>query len=148
MVLPAFVENGNLPPGVYRVSLAQAIERFGEGSIQRRIVADRLNRIHALVKSTGKLARFVVFGSFVTSKDEPNDLDVVLLMDDDFELDAVTGEAALAFHHLEAQSLFGASIFWTRRSAAIGGEQAMIEYWQACREGGQRGIIEISSENP
>ena len=38
---------------------------------------------------------------------------------------------------------FGASVFWTRRSGAIGGEQAMIEYWQIRREGGQRGIVEI-----
>jgi hypothetical protein len=29
---------------------------------------------------------------------------------------------------------------------AIGGEQAMIEYWQVRREGGQRGIVEIVEE--
>jgi len=41
------------------------------------------------------LARFVVFRSFVTAKDEPNDVDIVLLMEDAFDLGAVTGEAAL-----------------------------------------------------
>ena len=46
----------------------------------------------------------------------------------------------------EADSHFGASVFWTKRSGAIGGEQAMIEYWQARREGGRRGIIEIVRE--
>ena len=33
-----------------------------------------------------------------------------------------------------------------RRSGAIGGEQAMIEYWQIRREGGKRGIVEIVKE--
>jgi hypothetical protein len=47
---------------------------------------------------------------------------------------------------LEAQARFGASVFWLRRSGAIGGEQAMIEYWQVRREGGRRGIVEIVLE--
>jgi hypothetical protein len=34
------------------------------------------------VALTGKVARFVVFGSFVTAKDEPNDVDVILLVED------------------------------------------------------------------
>jgi hypothetical protein len=55
----------------------------------------------------------------------------------------MAGEAALVFEHMEADAHFGASVFWTRRSGAIGGEQTMIEYWQARREGGRRGIIEI-----
>ena len=50
------------------------------------------------------------------------------------------------FQHMEADVHFGASVFWTKRSGAIGGEQAMIEYWQVRREGGQHGIIEIVRE--
>jgi hypothetical protein len=141
--LPPFNEGGDLPPGVHRATLADVAERFGQGSIQRRAVADRLNRIYELVASTGRLARFVVFGSFVTAKAEPNDVDIVLLMDDAFDLATVTGEAVLVFQHMEADAHFGASVFWSKRSGAIGGEQAMIEYWQTRREGGRRGIVEI-----
>ena len=146
MALPAFNQEGDLPPGVYRATLAEVLQRFGSGSVQRRAVADRLNRLYQLAVSTGQLARIVVFGSFVTAKHEPNDVDIVLLMEDTFDLAAVTGEAALVFQHLEAAAHFGASVFWTRRSGAIGGEQAMIEYWQVRREGGQRGIVEIVRE--
>jgi hypothetical protein len=64
-------------------------------------------------------------------------------MDDSFDLANVTGEAALVLSHLVADAHFGASIFWVRRLAALGGEQAMVEYWQTRREGGQRGIVEI-----
>lgn len=146
MTLPAFNEDGDLPPSVYRATLGEVLQRFGLGSVQRRTVGDRLSRVYALAKSTGKLGRFVVFGSFITSKAEPNDVDLVLLMEDTFDLASVSGEAALLFRHMEADTHFGASVFWTRRSGAIGGEQAMIEYWQIRREGGQRGIVEIISE--
>src|SRR5262249_54190233 len=134
MALPAFNDEGDLPPGVHRATLTEVLERFGQGSVQRRAVADRLQRVYQLVVSTGQLARFVVFGSFATAKDDPNDVDIILLMEDAFDLASVTGEAALPFQHMEADAHFGASVFWTRRSGAIGGEQAMIEYWQVRRE--------------
>ena len=146
MALPAFNEDGDLPAGVHGATLSEVLERFGQGSIQRCAVADRLNRLYQLAASTGQLARFIVFGSFVTAKAGPNDIDIILLMEDTFDLASVTGEAALVFQHMDAHARFGASVFWTRRSGAIGGEQAMIEYWQVRREGGQRGIVEILLE--
>jgi hypothetical protein len=146
VALPAFNEAGDLPPGVHGATLSEVLERFGQGSVQRCAVADRLNRLYQLAALTGQLARFVVFGSFVTAKAEPNDIDIILLMEDTFDLASVTGEAALVFQHLEAHARFGASVFWTRCSGAIGGEQAMIEYWQVRRQGGQRGIVEILPE--
>jgi hypothetical protein len=144
--LPAFNEEGDLPPGVHYARLPHVLERFGKGTARRRAVADRLKRIYQLAASTEQLARFVVFGSFVTAKAEPNDVDIVLLMEDGFDLASVTGEAALVFQHMAADAHFGASVFWTKRSGAIGGEQAMIEYWQVRRQGGRRGIIEIVGE--
>jgi hypothetical protein len=146
VALPAFLDEGDLPPGVHRATLPEVLTRFGQGSAQRRLVAERLSRLYQLAASTGHLARFVVFGSFVTAKAEPNDVDVIMLMEDTFDLSAVTGEAALLFQHMEADAHFGASVFWTRRSGAIGGEQAMVEHWQVRREGGLRGIVEIVPE--
>jgi hypothetical protein len=146
--LPAFNAEGDLPPGVHRATLSDVLQRFGQGTAQRRAVADRLTRIYRHAASTGRLARFVVFGSFVTAKAEPNDVDVVLLMEDDFDLGPVSGEAALVFQHAAADAHFGASVFWTKRSGALGGEQAMIEYWQLRRGGGRRGIVEIVGDRP
>lgn len=146
MALPAFNDEGDLPPGVHRAGLKEILERFGQGSVQRCAVADRLNRLYQLAAATGQLARFVVFGSFVTAEEDPNDVDVVLLMEETFDLGSVMGEAALVFQHMEADAHFGASVFWTRRSGVMGGEQAMIEYWQVRRDGGRRGIVEIVSE--
>ena len=74
-------------------------------------------------------------------------MDVFLLMEDTFDIDAVVGETRLVFDHAGADTYFGASVFWSRRLAALGGEQAAIEFWQTKRNGGLRGIVEIGSES-
>jgi len=146
MEWPAFNDEGDLPVGLYRAGLREVLDHFGQSSTRRQIIATRLERIYQLACSTGQVARFGVFGSFVTEKEEPNDVDVIMIMEDSFDLASVSGEAALVFQHNEADAHFGASVFWVRRSAALGGEQAMIEHWQVRREGGRRGIVEIVAE--
>ena len=148
MSLPPFNAAGDLPVGVHPTSLREALARFGVGSTQRKAVASRLERIYQVACTTGHLGRFVVFGSFVTDKLEPNDVDVFLLMEDSFEASQLTGDPQLLFDHAAAQDHFGASVFWLRRLASLHGEQAAVEDWQVKRGGGQRGIIEIISESP
>jgi hypothetical protein len=144
--LPEFTETGDLPPGVHKASLAETVARLGIGSGQRNVVARRLERIHQIASQTGHLARFVVFGSFVTDKNEPNDVDVFMIMDDNFDMGSLVGEARLLFvDHRTAQDHFGCSVFWMRRMAAIGGEQAALEDSQIKRDGTERGIVEITA---
>jgi hypothetical protein len=59
------------------------------------VLADRLERIYRLATQTGHVARFVVFGSFVTDKPEPNDVDVFMIMDDNFDMRSLVGEPRL-----------------------------------------------------
>jgi hypothetical protein len=143
---PPFHPSGDLPGGVFRATLKQVVERFGGGTLQRLAVANRPAQVYCTARSTGFLARFVVYGSFVTQKRDPNDVDVFLIMEDSFDLAQVTGEARLLFDHLAAQAHFGASVFWVRRLGCLGGEQAAIEHWQTKRDRGKRGIVEIVEE--
>ena len=146
MPLPLFIKSGDLPLGVHRAAIGEVHERFGTGTPQRRRVFLRLERLYALAQGTGYLVRIVVFGSFVTTKPDPNDVDVFLLMDDRFDVSATTGETRLLFDHLAADAHFGASVFWLRRQAAFDGEQAAVEYWQMKRDGRRRGIVELDLE--
>ena len=144
--LPPFGKDGDLPSGLYRTTLRDTIDRFGKGSRQRIAVAQRLERIYSVAIGTGQLGRFVVFGSFVSAKREPADVDVFLLMEDTFDVGQLTGEARVLFDHAAAQAHFGASVFWLRRLAALGGEEQAIAGWQIKRDGTCRGIIEIVEE--
>lgn len=148
MPLPPFTASGDLPAGIHRATLRETLDRFGTGSPKRKVRALRLERIYRLASKTGHLARLVVFGSFVTAKPEPNDMDVFMLMEDTFDAGQLTGELRLLFDHATAQSHFGGSVFWVRRLAALNGEQTAIEHWQIKRDGGQRGIVEIIPESP
>jgi predicted nucleotidyltransferase len=145
MPIPPFTVTGDLPPGVHRATLAETVERFGRGSFQRQVLAQRLERIHQLAHEAGHVRRFVVFGSFVTNKQDPNDVDIFMIVEDAFE-PPVLGEARFVFEHTAAQDRLGASIFWMRQRATFGREQAFMEEWQATREEGQRGIVEIVRE--
>src|SRR5207245_10990744 len=105
--------------------------------------ARRLERIYRVAVGTGQLARCVVFGSFVTAKREPADVDVFLLMENTFDIGQLTGEARVLFGHAAAQAHFGASVFWLRRLAALGGEEGAGVGWQVRRDGSWRVMMEL-----
>ena len=71
MPLPDFNVLGDLPEGIYQASLEEVLARFGYGTAQRRLVTARLKRVYELVQRTDKLARCVIFGSYVTAKPAP-----------------------------------------------------------------------------
>ncbi len=146
MALPPLTEDGELPLGVHAASLREVLDQFGIGPAQRKAVALRLARVYRIAQATGHLARFVVFGSFVSNKLEPNDVDVFLIMADTFDATHLKGDAPLLFDHAAAQAHFGSSVFWVRHLAAWQGEQAAVEFWQVKRGGGRRGIVEIIPE--
>ena len=119
------------------------MERFGTAGAQRRLASLRLQRTLDLLAECGHVSRVIVFGSFVSAKAEPNDVDIFLVMEDSFDLGAVIGESKLLFDHAVAQSHFGASIFWVRRMSCFPSEEEMIQGWALKRDGTLRGIIEI-----
>src|SRR5437763_5270494 len=114
MALPAFTETGDLPPGVLRATADEVVARFGSGTSQRVDVTHRLLRIIELARRTMMADRLVVFGSYVTAEPNPNDVDVILVMRDEFLWEDRTEETSVLFDHQRADAELGASIFWVR----------------------------------
>lgn len=71
----------------------EVFARFATPSARRQWLGEQLRRLLALAKSTGQLARVFLWGSFVTSKEIPNDLDVLLVMDTGFAVEGVPAQA-------------------------------------------------------
>jgi hypothetical protein len=140
---PDFDASGDLPVGVHQATLAEVVEHFGSGTLQRRIVAQRLTRIYDLAHNTGQVARFIIYGSFVTAAPRPNDVDIFLLMEDTFDKSQTSGETAMVFDHWTAENTIGASVFWMRRLSILDSERELIEHWQIKRDRTMRGIIEV-----
>ena len=78
MPLPEFDRAGDSPLGVHQASLGEVVTRFGQSTLQRQVVTARLLRVYELASGTGKLERFIIFGSYVTAKPNPNDVDIGL----------------------------------------------------------------------
>jgi hypothetical protein len=145
---PDFNSEGDLPVGIHQASLSEVVEHFGQSSWQRRQVAQRLIRIYNLAINTSRVVRFIVYGSFVPAKQNPNDVDIFLLMDDSFDPAIIEGESAVIFDHMAVHHQQGASVFWSTRRGAFGSEQALLEDWQYKRgHKVKRGIVEVISHD-
>jgi hypothetical protein len=143
MTFPEFNENGDLPVGIYKATLQEILEHFGQGSLQRQVVAKRLAKIYELAKSTGKLSRFIIYGSFITAKKNPNDVDIFLVMRNDFRKNDYQGDVRRIFENLQAENKLKASIFWMLEMSVDVNEKVFIGGWQSKRGGGERGIVEV-----
>ena len=114
MPLPTFTSEGELPAGLHAATMVEVIARFGCGTPQRQAVTARLLRISDLGNATGKLDRIVIFDSYLTTAPAPNDVDLLLILANDFRAHACSEETRGLFDHNRATTQFGASIFWLR----------------------------------
>ena len=145
MALLSFNEAGDLPSGIHSATLGELLRRFGAAGSQRATCTRRLAHIYDLARRTGFVQRFIVFGSYVTAKPEPNDVDVVLVMDDAFRLENCPLDSRGLFDHAVAQARHGASVFWMRPGMLIGETvEEFIAYWQTKRGCLKRGIVDVT----
>ena len=144
MALPDFTRTGDLPSGIHRAALNEVVQRFGAPQGPRHVCSQHLYQVFILAEQTGHLYRFLIFGSYITVKPLPNDVDVVLVMDDDFHLDECAINARGLFDHTIAQARYGTSIFWIRLGLLVDENvDEFIAHWQIKRDGSLRGIVEV-----
>ena len=145
MSLPASLPTGYLPPGIHRATLEEIVARFGAATPRRQTLATRLQTLLTLARATGRLRRAFVWGSFVTEKPFPGDLDVFLLMQIGFDQEFTTlpPEQRDLFDHGRARLLFEADVFWA--TEAIGEEELVswLSVYQLSRDLVERGIVEV-----
>ena len=145
-MLPPLNSAGDLPPGIHRAGWDEIESRFGMGAPRRLSALAKLRYLHELATRTGALERFLIFGSFVSSKAEPRDVDIVLVMKNDFRLEDAPRESRTLFSHPDAEARFGASVFWVRQGMLPDDfMQEFLETWQVKRDGSERGLLEVES---
>ena len=144
MPLPNLNYEGELPEGIHPATIDEVIAQFGSGTEQRIIVTEHLKRIYQLAKATGHLQQLLIFGSYITAKPKPNDIDVVIIFDDDFDMAACSEDVKKLLNHQQAATEFGGSVFWIRPSLLfLETIDEFIAGWQVKRDGTRRGIIEV-----
>jgi hypothetical protein len=73
-MVPEFMPNGNLPPGIHRATWEELCERFGHTPRRRSL----LQGLSAALKQLSRAGCTLVYidGSFVTAKEIPGDYDL------------------------------------------------------------------------
>jgi len=142
-VLPEFTGEGELPPGVHVAGWQEFQSRFCGSSLRRVWLSGRLRALLELAAANGKLRRVFIWGSFVTAKPAPRDLDILLIMDEDFEVDGVAAPAQAVFDSARAKLLFQSDVFWARASIGDDVLQLWLETYQTSRSFRKRGIVEL-----
>ena len=82
-MIPPFDDTGYLPPGVHPATLDEIDARFGRASELRRVQMESVRWMVDLARRAG-VQRIVLNGSFVTAKEEPQDVDTVILLPQNF----------------------------------------------------------------
>ncbi len=81
MPIPDFDQNGRLPAGVHPCTLDEVVARLG-WSARRRHLVGRLREYALILREEWGPLSIVVDGSFVTRAEAPNDVDVVVLLNE------------------------------------------------------------------
>ena len=137
-MIPKFNEDGYLNKGIHKATLAEIRQRFGKGSKRR---AELFEGIIAIVKLLHKhkksISKFLLNGSYVTSKEEPGDFDYILIVKDDFDLSSL--EAKQLFF---SEELFNAHMLFVKESDTAGYHEG-IDFFGYDRDGKAKGLVEV-----
>jgi len=142
-MLPEFNEHGNLPTGLHMATEDEVWARFVTSSVRRKWLGERLRDVISTAKATGKLQRLILWGSFVTAKEAPNDLDILLIMTADFDVEQLPAPLRLLFDYPQARIRFRADVFWTKASLLPKTLALWLGTYQTGKDYRRRGIVEV-----
>ena len=100
-------------------SLAIIRERLGTGTPRRQFLYERLHAVVTRLYETGKVRHIYLFGSFPTEAPMPNDVDLFVVMADDFRTTGLPDELLAVFTHDTCRIRYHAMSFGSRSRSAL-----------------------------
>jgi len=107
MPLPDLDTDGLLPPGIHAASLSEVRARFGVGSPARERQVGLLEQAVEAAKRYPTIKRVLVWGSFASDKQEPNDLDYSVVVSVRHDFTMIASEHNRFFVPFEARLFYG-----------------------------------------
>jgi hypothetical protein len=80
-MIPQRRPDGTLPPGIYQATMGELLAEYPPINEQRQILNDSLRRVVEELRKLDPSFDIYVDGSYVTSKAEPNDVDLLVKTD-------------------------------------------------------------------
>jgi len=137
-MIPDFNKYGYLNRGIYQASLDEIEKRFGCDSLNRCELFKKLQSvIKLLLKHKGDIIKFLINGSFVTDKEEPGDIDCILLIKDSFDFNSKE-----ATQLKDAKKLFNIHLF-IHTESDYAYHQRRISFFGHDRNKIPKGLVEV-----
>lgn len=144
MPLPDLDSEGYLPPGIHAAPLAEVLERFGRGSPERERAAALLRLIVEAAGAYTTIKRVLVWGSFATAAEAPNDLDYSIVVGTSHLVSEFEPEHRRFFLPSAARLAYGADVSYVAvHDYPIGLYADRMEFLCHGRDHRERGIVEI-----
>ncbi len=145
MSLAEMQMDGYLPPGIHAAPLAEVSGRFGTASASRRKWTELLLSVVSAATAYPTMKRVLVWGSFISDKPEPADLDYSVVVSVDHAKAEVADEHRPYFVPFEARKHFGIDAgYLIIRDYPLEYYMERVDFLCRRHDGRPRGIVEIS----
>jgi hypothetical protein len=140
-MIPNFFDDQFLPDGDYEATWIEVQERFGSGQT-RKDLCEQMSKFIQIAKCCGFRAVYL-FGSFISGKDNPNDIDLMwVYRQETFESLRPGCRELLNYETMKSR--------WHWDMFCCSDDQTIIEYlltgFRKSKTGTKRGIIKIDLE--
>lgn len=146
--LPEFNTDGYLEPGLYLISLEETLTHFGRGSVERERLGKLLHLIIERARNYHTIKRVLVWGSFISNKLEPRDLDYSLIVDPRHRRITITAEDRRFFVPADARMFYGvdkAYLVMEEYPPDIFAD--FLDFIGHDRDGRPRGVLEVINQS-
>jgi predicted nucleotidyltransferase len=128
---------------VSTASIQEIETRFGTSTPRRQFLFQQLQSLINRLRAIGGVKQIFLFGSFVTGKPSPNDIDLFVVMNRTFSTANLRGQDLDIFQHDLCRIKFQADLFWVTESVGADRIKDLLDVFSRDREGQAQPIIEV-----
>jgi hypothetical protein len=118
-------------------------QQYGESTPHRQFLCGRLQTVIQLLSATGALRHLYLFGSFVTTKPAPRDLDCLVVMASGFTTAILRSPLLEIFQNDTGRLYYQADVFWVTEAIGKAQIDAMLRVFSRDRDGTPQPIVEV-----
>lgn len=117
--LPPFDERGCLPEGIYNPSVQDFLERFVNITERRKELFEKYQQFTKLCNDAKGIEQHYVDGSYVTNKEEPGDIDLLITFNDDVydSEDSYNKYFEITRNQNKMKEDYGVHVFYTKNTS-------------------------------
>jgi predicted nucleotidyltransferase len=117
--------------------------RFGTSTPRRQFLFRQLEIVIDQLLITRSVKQIYLFGSFVSGKASPNDVDLLVVMNAGFSTTQLGGKVLELFQHDVCRIRYQADLFWVTEVVGNARIEDLLEVFSRDREGRAQSVIEV-----